>query len=339
MQLSDFTYNLPEEFIAQTPVEPRDSSRLLVYNRKTKELSHQHFYDIVDYIHPGDALFLNETKVIPARLLGAKENGRAVEFLLLKRLNLTQWEIICKPGKKLRPNDIVIFSDKLRAKIILKGEDGLTIVEFLYNGLFEQLLEEHGNMPLPPYITQSLEDVTRYQTVYAKTEGSGAAPTAGLHFTPSLIQSLEDRGVFIVKGLLHVGLGTFRPVKTQNILEHKMHSEYFELSETSAQKLNEVRRAGNRIVACGTTSVRILESCCNKDGIFKPKRGETNIFIYPPYEFLGTDSLITNFHLPESTLLMLVSAFAGREETLNLYNTAVEQQYRFFSFGDAMLLV
>lgn len=339
MKLSDFDYILPESLIAQTPVEPRDHSRLLIYNRKTNKITHTHFYDIIDYLSPNDALFLNETKVIPARLFGAKENGVKIEFLLLRRIDIDTWEIICKPGKKLKINDTVIFSDKLSAKILDKKQDGITLVRFLFSGVFEQVLDEHGSMPLPPYITEKLNDKQRYQTVYAKTEGSGAAPTAGLHFTPQLLEKIEQKGVNIIKGLLHVGLGTFRPVKSENILEHKMHSEYFELSQDSADKLNQVRKNGGKIIACGTTSIRILETCCNSNGIFLSKSGNTDIFIYPPYEFKGADSLITNFHLPKSTLLMLVSAFASREKMLDIYNSAIENKYRFFSFGDAMLII
>lgn len=340
MNTSDFYYDLPEELIAQTPAEPRDSSRLLVYHRQDETVEHKVFRDIIDYLNPGDALVVNDTRVIPARLYGKKQStGREVEFLLLNRLSKDTWEAIMRPGKKLRIGDRVEFAEDLQAEILEKKEDGVTRVKFYFEGLFEPLLERYGNMPLPPYITKRLEDRQRYQTVYAKENGSAAAPTAGLHFTPELMEKIRQKGVDIIPVLLHVGLGTFRPVKVDNVENHKMHSEYYSISADSARRINETRKRGGRIIAVGTTSVRTLESVADEDGGVKEQSGNTEIFIYPGYRFKCVDALITNFHLPESTLLMLISAFMGKEQALGLYRLAVQERYRFFSFGDAMLIV
>lgn len=340
MNTSDFYYDLPEELIAQTPAEPRDSSRLLVYHRQDETVEHKVFRDIIDYLNPGDALVVNDTRVIPARLYGKKQStGREVEFLLLNRLSKDTWEAIMRPGKKLRIGDRVEFAEDLQAEILEKKEDGVTSVKFYFEGLFEPLLERYGNMPLPPYITKRLEDRQRYQTVYAKENGSAAAPTAGLHFTPELMEKIRKKGIDIIPVLLHVGLGTFRPVKVDNVENHKMHSEYYSISADSARRINETRKRGGRIIAVGTTSVRTLESVADEDGSIKEQSGNTEIFIYPGYRFKCVDALITNFHLPESTLLMLISAFMGKEQALGLYRLAVQERYRFFSFGDAMLIV
>lgn len=339
MNTHDFYYDLPEEYIAQTPAEPRDSSRLLIYDRKTKEVQHKIFRDIYDELHPGDVLVVNNTRVIPARLMGTKkQTGREIEFLLLNKKTQDEWEIICRPGKKLKIGDIVEFSEKLSAEILAKREDGITLVKFYCDGIFEAVLDELGNMPLPPYITKKLEDKERYQTVYAKERGSAAAPTAGLHFTPELLERIKKKGVDVVEVLLHVGLGTFRPVKVDDVEKHKMHSEYYSVSQDAAKRINEAREKGGRIIAVGTTSVRTLESTSTEDGKIVAGSGYTDIFIYPGYHYKAVDALITNFHLPESTLIMLVSAFAGYEETLNLYKMAVDMKYRFFSFGDAMFI-
>jgi len=336
----DFYYDLPEHYIAQTPVEPRDSSKLLVYDREADAVSHRVFRDIKEYLKAGDVLVINNTKVIPARLFGKKrEGGREVEFLLLKKLELDVWEIIMRPGKKLRIGDFVDFSDKLCAEILEKGEDGVSKVRFHCDGVFEAVLDELGQMPLPPYITERLADKSRYQTVYAKQEGSAAAPTAGLHFTPQLMEEVKAMGVEIVEVMLHVGLGTFRPVKVDDVKDHKMHSEFFTVSEEAARRVNEARAKGGRIFAVGTTSVRTLESASTEDGILHAMSGNTEIFIYPGYKFKCVDKLITNFHLPESTLVMLVAALTGREKILGLYETAKEENYRFFSFGDAMMIL
>lgn len=340
MNTSDFYYDLPEELIAQTPAEPRDSSRLLVYHRRDGAVEHKIFRDVIDFLTPGDALVVNDTRVIPARLYGKKQStGREVEFLLLNQLSKDTWEVIMRPGKKLRIGDRVEFAEDLQAEILEKKEDGVTSVKFYFEGLFEPLLERYGNMPLPPYITQRLEDRQRYQTVYAKENGSAAAPTAGLHFTPELMEKIRQKGVDIIPILLHVGLGTFRPVKVDNVENHKMHSEYYSISADSARRINETRRRGGRIIAVGTTSVRTLESVADEDGSIKEQSGNTEIFIYPGYRFKCVDALITNFHLPESTLLMLISAFMGKEQALGLYRLAVQERYRFFSFGDAMLIL
>lgn len=339
MKTSDFYYNLPEELIAQTPIKQRDASRLLVYDRQEKQILHRIFSDITQYLDPGDVLVINETKVIPARLFGRKVTGRAVEFLLLRQLSLTDWEIIMRPGKKLRIGDTVIFSDDLTATILAKKQDGVAEVRFTFDGVFEEILDALGEMPLPPYIHERLEDRTRYQTVYANEQGSAAAPTAGLHFTPELLEEIEAMGVKIAKVLLHVGLGTFRPVKAETIEDHIMHSEYYCVSKETADTINSARKSGGNIIAVGTTSVRTLESTADENGVVHDGSGFTDIFITPGYEFKAVDALITNFHLPESTLLMLVSAFAGYKETLIFYENAVQEKYRFFSFGDAMLII
>lgn len=339
MNTHDFYYDLPQELIAQTPAEPRDSSRLMIYDRKTGKTEHKIFRDIIDELNPGDALVINNTRVIPARLFGIKEGTeRHVEFLLLNKKTQDTWEILCRPGKKLRVGDKVIFSEKLSAEILHKEEDGVTLVRFYCDGIFEAVLDELGNMPLPPYITKRLEDKERYQTVYAKTRGSAAAPTAGLHFTPELLDRIRKKGVEIIEVLLHVGLGTFRPVKVDDVTKHKMHSEYYSVSPEAADRINAVRKNGGRIIAVGTTSIRTLESVSEEDGTVLSKSGYTDIFIYPGYKFKAVDALITNFHLPESTLIMLISAFAGKDEVLKLYETAVKMKYRFFSFGDAMFI-
>ena len=335
---SDFYYDLPEELIAQTPATPRDSSRLLVYDRVTEQVEHRIFRDICDYLKAGDVLVINDTKVLPARLYAYTQNGGAVEVLLLKRQNIDTWEVLVKPGKKCTPRKKLIISDELSLTVQSVTDSGERIVKFEYKGVFEEILERVGSMPLPPYIKEKLKDKNRYQTVYAKFDGSSAAPTAGLHFTPELLQKIKDMGVEIVEVLLHVGLGTFRPVKEDIITDHKMHSEYFEVSSEAAQKINAAKSEGRRIIAVGTTSVRTLESATNEKGEVIPQKGNTQIFIYPPYKFKCVDALITNFHLPESTLIMLVAAMTGREQILSVYNTAVKERYRFFSFGDAMFI-
>ncbi len=338
MKLSDFMYDLPEERIAQTPVEPRDHSRLMVIHRDTGEIEHRHFYDIIEYLNPGDCLVINETKVIPARLYGERPTGGACEVLLLKQLGPKRWETLVRPGKKLKPGAEVVFGDgRLRCRVMETTDVGGRIVEFECEGSFEAALDALGEMPLPPYIHEKLEDRDRYQTVYAKQDGSAAAPTAGLHFTPELMERIRQKGVDIVPVLLHVGLGTFRPVKVENIEEHEMHSEYFEVTPQAAERINAARQSGGRIIAVGTTSVRTLESAA-EDGRLVAKRGDTNIFIKPGYRFQLVDALITNFHLPGSTLIMLVSALWDRERILAAYRIAVEAEYRFFSFGDAMLI-
>ena len=340
MKTSDFYYDLPEELIAQYPVEPRDSSRLLIYDRKTKSITHKHFYDIVDYLQKGDVLVVNNTKVLPARIYGAKEHtGGKIEFLLLKRLDLTHWEVILKPGRIAKVGAVFCFGDKLKARVESIGEDGSRIVEFIYDGVFETILAEVGEMPLPPYIKQKLQDKTRYNTVYSKVDGSAAAPTAGLHFTKVLIEKVKAKGVEFVEVLLHVGLGTFRPVKVDDVTQHHMHSEYYAVSAHAAEVINKAKAEGRRVICVGTTSVRTLESAADEHGKLHECSGNTEIFIYPPYKFKVVDNLITNFHLPESTLIMLVSALCSREEILDVYKTAVEEKYRFFSFGDAMFVL
>ena len=342
MKTDDFDYELPKELIAQTPLKNRSESKLLVMDRVTGALEHKHFYDIIDYLNKGDALVINDTKVIPARLIGEKEGtGAAIEVLLLKRKEdmANTWEVLVKPGKKARPGTRISFGDgKLVGEIIDIVEEGDRLIQFSFDGIFEEILDELGQMPLPPYITHKLEDKNRYQTVYAKHEGSAAAPTAGLHFTNELLAEIEAKGVKIARVTLHVGLGTFRPVKVENILEHHMHSEYYEVSEEAADTINSVRQSGGRIIAVGTTSTRTLESVADTHGCIKPCRGWTDIFIYPGYEFKAIDCLITNFHLPESTLIMLVSALAGKDNVMAAYREAVENSYRFFSFGDAMFI-
>ncbi len=339
MNKSDFYYDLPEELIAQTPVYPRDSSRLLVYDRRSSTIEDKKFTDITDYLRKGDVLVINKTRVIPARIFGQKESGARLEFLLHKRIDYTTWETLAKPAKRARVGDIFVFSDKLKCEITGVGDEGVRVVRFIFDGVFEDILSEIGTMPLPHYIHDKLDDPERYQTVYAKESGSSAAPTAGLHFTPELLEKIKSMGVEIAEVLLHVGLGTFRPVKTENILDHKMHSEYYSVGEECAAVVNNAVKDGRRIVAVGTTSVRVLESVANPDGTIEPKSGFTDIFIYPPYKFKTIGALITNFHLPESTLIMLVSAFAGRENVLNFYKHAVDNKYRFFSFGDACLIL
>ena len=335
----DFWYDLPQELIAQTPLEKRDSSRLLVMNKETGELSHRHFYDIVEYLNPGDCLVMNDSRVLPARLLGHRPTGGAVELLLLRDLGDKKWECLAKPGKKLRPGQEVIFGNgELTATVEEVQEDGNRIVRFHYEGIFLEILEHLGKMPLPPYIQAELQDQERYQTVYSRETGSAAAPTAGLHFTKELLEQIEKKGVTLAYVTLHVGLGTFRPVKAEEISQHHMHSELCMMSRETAQLLNDTRKRGGRIVCVGTTSCRTLESLVEPDGTFTEKSKWTDIFIYPGYTFRAMDALITNFHLPESTLVMLVSAFAGREHILHAYEEAVKERYRFFSFGDAMFL-
>ena len=339
MKKSDFYYDLPEELIAQHPAEPRDSARLLVYHKNSGKIEDKHFYDIIDYLRPGDVLVVNDTKVIPARIYGYRDTtGGKIEFLLHKRVDLTDWEVLAKPARKALPGNIIRFSDKLYAEVHSCGEDGIRQVRFHFDGVFEDILREIGEMPLPHYIHEKLEDDEQYQTVYARESGSSAAPTAGLHFTEELLEKIKAKGVEIVKVLLHVGLGTFRPVKTDEITDHKMHSEYYCVTKEAADAVNKAKSEGRRIIAVGTTSVRVLESA-TFDGKLQEKSGFTEIFIYPPYKYKMVDALITNFHLPESTLVMLVSAFIGRENTLAMYKYAVEQKYRFFSFGDACFLV
>lgn len=335
---SSYYYELPEELIAQTPVEPRDSSRLLVYHRKNGQIEHKIFRNIVDYLNKGDVLVINNTRVLPARLFGYKDTGAKIEVLLQKRIDLKNWEVIAKPFKRLSVGTKVTFSTNLSCEVVEKGDYGSCKIRFDFDGVFEDRLSEVGQMPLPPYIHEKLKNKERYQTVYSKVEGSSAAPTAGLHFTKELLTKIKDKGVDIIEVLLHVGLGTFRPVKEDNILNHDMHSEYIEMTEENANKLNRAKQEGRRIIAVGTTSVRVLESCADDNGKIVPQKRETDIFIYPSYKFKVVDALITNFHLPESTLIMLISAFAGYDETMHIYREAVKEKYRFFSFGDAMFI-
>lgn len=335
---STYFYDLPEELIAQTPIEPRDMSRLLVYNRKTDKIEDKIFRDITDYLHKGDVLVVNNTRVLPARLFGYKDTGAKIEVLLQKRIDLKNWEVIARPFKRLQEGTKITFSQNLSAIVVEKGDYGSCKIKFDFDGVFEHRLSEVGQVPLPPYIHEKLKNKERYQTVYAKVEGSSAAPTAGLHFTKELLAKIKDMGVEIIEVLLHVGLGTFRPVKEENILNHQMHSEYIEMSKENADILNKAKRDGRRIIAVGTTSVRVLESCVDEEGKIIPQKKETQIFIYPSYKFKVVDALITNFHLPESTLIMLVSAFAGYDNTMKIYHHAVENRYRFFSFGDAMFI-
>ena len=339
MKTEDFNYFLPEELIAQTPVEPRDSSRLLIYDRKTDKVEHRFFRDITDYLGENDLLVLNDTKVYPARVYSRSESGGKLEILLLKRLNLTDWEVLVKPGKKAHTGRTFTVSDALKFTVLGDAEGGGRTIRFTFDGVFEDILSSVGEMPLPPYIKEKLKDQSRYQTVYCNKEGSAAAPTAGLHFTRELIDKLKSKGVEFASVTLNVGLGTFRPVKVNDLEKHEMHSEYFTVSEDTAEKINAARRNGKRIIAVGTTSVRTLESATDENGVVHARSGNTKIFIYPPYKFKCVDGLITNFHLPESTLIMLVSAFLGREKTLSLYETAVKERYRFFSFGDACLFL
>lgn len=339
MKKSDFFFDLPEDLIAQTALEKRDASKLLCLNKKSGDISHKHFFDILDMIKPGDCLVLNDSRVLPARLFGSRETGGAVEVLLLKDLGNDRWEALTRPGRKTKKGSEVFFGDgSLKAKVVDELDDGKRVVEFTYGGIFLEILEKLGQMPLPPYIHEKLSDPERYQTVYSKTPGSAAAPTAGLHFTNDLLNKIEEKGADIAYVTLHVGLGTFRPVKADDIKDHIMHSEYFEIPDESVDKIMKAKSRGGRIVAVGTTSCRTLESAFSEDGTIKRKSGNTDIFIYPGYDFKAVDALITNFHLPESTLIMLVSALAGRENILNAYNVAVKEKYRFFSFGDAMFI-
>lgn len=340
MKTSDFYYDLPEELIAQDPLEDRSSSRLLILDKKNGELEHHHFNEIIHYLKPGDCLVLNDTKVIPARLIGHKEDtGAAIEILLLKRIEKDIWETLVKPGKKARQGAKISFGDgSLEAEIVDVLDDGNRLVKFHYDGIFEEVLDRLGEMPLPPYITHKLQDKNRYQTVYAKYEGSAAAPTAGLHFTKELLETIEKMGVTISYVTLHVGLGTFRPVKVDDVTQHHMHSEYYHVTQEAADRINHTKAAGGRIICVGTTSCRTIESAADENGIVQPGCDNTEIFIYPGYHFKVLDCLITNFHLPESTLIMLVSALAGKENIMNAYQKAVNEKYRFFSFGDAMFI-
>ena len=340
MKTSDFFYELPHELIAQTPLEVRDSSRLMVLDREKKSVSHRVFTDILDYFEAGDAIVINNTRVIAARLMGKKAlSETSMEVFLLKRKSLNEWEVLLKPAKKLKIGDSVIFSPAVSARLLKKNEDGTAEVAFSYEGLFENVLDELGRTPLPPYITEKLQNPERYQTVYAAVNGSAAAPTAGLHFTPELLGKLKSKGVEAIEILLHVGLGTFRPVKVRDLEQHHMHCEYYCVSKSAAERYNAVKKAGGKICAVGTTTVRTLETVADESGFIKEAEGETDIFIYPGCRFKTVDRLITNFHIPESTLLMLVSAFAGREFVLQAYQIAVKEKYRFFSFGDAMLIL
>lgn len=341
MQLKDFYYDLPEELIAQDPILDRSSSRLMHVDRNDGQIEHKIFKDVIDYLNEGDCLVINNTKVIPARLMGEREGtGAVIEVLLLKRRENDIWESLVKPGKKCKIGTKIIFGEGLLVGTVMDVvEEGNRLIKFEYEGIFEEILDKLGQMPLPPYITHKLQDKTRYQTVYAKHEGSAAAPTAGLHFTKELLQKIEDKGIVIANVTLHVGLGTFRPVKVDNILEHHMHSEFYMIEECEAKKINDAKKNGKRVIAVGTTSCRTLESATDENGILKAESRNTDIFIYPGYKFKMIDGLITNFHLPESTLLMLVSAFSSREIMLNAYEKAVEEKYRFFSFGDAMIIV
>lgn len=340
MKTSDFYFDLPEELIAQDPLEDRSSSRMLLLNKNTGEIEHHVFREVIDYLHPGDCLVLNNTKVIPARLMGVKEDtGASIEVLLLKRKENDVWETLVKPGKKARPGAKLSFGDGLlTAEVLEVVEEGNRLIQFRYEGIFEEVLDKLGEMPLPPYITHKLQDKNRYQTVYAKYEGSAAAPTAGLHFTKELLAKIEAKGINIAYVTLHVGLGTFRPVKVDNILEHHMHSEYYQVSKEAADKINKAKENGHRVICVGTTSCRTVESAADENGRLQECCDNTEIFIYPGYQFKVLDALITNFHLPESTLVMLVSALAGKEQILHAYEEAIREQYRFFSFGDAMFI-
>ncbi len=340
LKKKDFYFDLPQELIAQDPLEDRSSSRLLVLDKETGAVSHHVFREIVNYLNPGDCLVLNNTKVIPARLLGEREGtGAHVEVLLLKRREKDVWETLVKPGKKCKPGTRLSFGEGLlKAEVLETVEEGNRLIHFEYEGIWEEVLDRLGEMPLPPYITHKLQDKNRYQTVYAKYEGSAAAPTAGLHFTEKLLKQIEEKGVNIAYVTLHVGLGTFRPVKEENVLEHHMHSEFYQITEEAAKKINDTKKAGGRIICVGTTSCRTIESAADENGVVHPGSDNTEIFIYPGYHFKVLDALITNFHLPESTLVMLVSALAGRENVLNAYEEAIKERYRFFSFGDAMFI-
>ena len=340
LKKSDFYFDLPQELIAQDPLEDRSSSRLLVLDKETGEMEHRVFHDIVEYLHEGDCLILNNTKVIPARLMGTKKDtGATIEVLLLKRRENDIWETLVKPGKKAKPGTVITFGEGLLTGTVVDiVDEGNRLIQFSYEGIFEEVLDKLGEMPLPPYITHKLQDKNRYQTVYAKYEGSAAAPTAGLHFTKELLAQVEEKGVKIAYVTLHVGLGTFRPVKEENVLEHHMHSEFYQVTPEAAKLINDTKAAGGRVICVGTTSCRTIESAADQNGVVQAGCGDTEIFIYPGYQFKVLDNLITNFHLPESTLIMLVSALAGREYVLHAYETAVEMKYRFFSFGDAMFI-
>lgn len=341
MKITEYDYHLPEELIAQSPLEARDSSKLMILNRETQEIEHKKFYNIIDYFKKGDLLVRNSTKVIPARLFGQKETGGILEVFLLKRIDLNKWEVLLKPAKKLKLEQVLYFGEnkELKATLIEIKDDGNRVLNFEYNGIFEEILDRLGQMPLPPYIGEKLEEKDRYQTVYAQKGESVAAPTAGLHFTKELLKKLEEKGVEIVDVYLEVGLGTFRPVQVDDIKDHKMHSETFEVPEESANKINKAKKEGRRIIAIGTTSVRTIESAVNENGEVEAKKDDTSIFIYPGYKFNFIDGLITNFHLPKSTLLMLVSALASKDFIFRAYEEAVEEKYRFFSFGDAMFII
>ena len=339
MKTDDFDFYLPEELIAQTPLDKRDNSRMLVLDKESGNINHKHFSDIIDYLDSNDVLVLNDTKVIPARLYGVKEDtGAVIEILMLKDLGNNRWECLTKPAKRIKIDTVVKFSDKLSAKCVKMGEEGIREFELIYDGILYEILDELGEMPLPPYIHEKLEDKDRYQTVYAKNIGSAAAPTAGLHFTKDLLKRIEEKNVKILYVTLHVGLGTFRPVSVEDVTKHKMHSEFYQMSKDVASELNKAKKEGKRIISVGTTSTRTLETIMSLYGEFKECCGNTEIFIYPGYEFKAIDALITNFHLPKSTLIMLVSALAGKENILNAYNQAVKEKYRFFSFGDSMFI-
>ena len=341
MNVKDFYFELPQELIAQDPLEDRAASRLLVLDKKTGDITHRGFRDVLEYLHPGDCLVINDTKVIPARLYGVKrDTGAKIEVLLLKRREKDVWETLVKPGKKAKPGTVLDFGDGILTGTVEETVDeGNRLIRFSYEGIFEEILDRLGQMPLPPYITHQLKDKNRYQTVYAKHDGSAAAPTAGLHFTKELLKEIQDKGVEIAHVTLHVGLGTFRPVKVENVQDHHMHSEFYIVEESEAEKINRAKQAGNRVVCVGTTSCRTVESASTEEGLVKAGTGWTDIFIYPGYRFKVLDALITNFHLPESTLVMLVSALAGREHILHAYEEAIKERYRFFSFGDAMLIL
>ncbi len=339
MDLKDYYYDLPEKFIAQTPLDQRDSSRLLMLDKETGEIKHEIFHNIINYLNKGDCLVLNDSRVLPARLLGVREDtGSPMEFLLLSRKEKDVWEVIVRPGKRAKPGRRFVFGNELKAEVLDIVNDGNRLVRFEYEGIFEEVLDRLGEMPLPPYITEKLQDRERYQTVYSKNDGSAAAPTAGLHFTKELLAKIEEKGVNIAYVTLHVGLGTFRPVKVEKVEEHKMHSEFYELDEKNAEIINNTRKNGGKVISVGTTSTRTLETIADENGVLKASTGWTDIFIYPPYKFKAVDKLITNFHLPESTLLMLVSSLAGRENILKAYEEAKAKDYRFFSFGDAMFI-
>ncbi len=340
MKLEEFNYDLPERLIAQTPIEKRDESRLMVLHRDTGEIEHKHFYDLIEYLNPGDVLVLNDTKVLPARLYAHKETGAAVELVLINQVDMEHWKALVRPGRTALPGTKLLFeSDRLTAEVEAVVEEGMRLIKFNFEGNFFEILDEIGNMPLPPYIHEKLKDKDRYQPVYARENGSAAAPTAGLHFTPELLAKIEAKGVKIAKVLLHVGLGTFRPVKVENIEEHQMHAEFYQVTQETADIINSARQAGGRVIAVGTTSTRTLETVADENGVMKAETGWTKKFIYPGYKYKIVDSLVTNFHLPESTLLMLISAFATKEQIFKAYEEAIKEEYRFFSFGDAMLIL